>query len=180
VAKDRNLTPEDYANLKDAAKSTGVYCVPAGGALSCSKQGGTFATYGSTIAQGDPLISGLPKDYVFYVDYPTNTVPPPDPFATANTIKWQARVGACPDVVATLVVRYGSLEMASNGSDNGAFLVPEGELKISGGVTLEGTVIAKKVSSAGNASFKMSSCWLQNMPGPFLAVIPDAWIEVDR
>jgi hypothetical protein len=41
-------------------------------------------------------------------------------------------------------------------------------------------VIAENIRVRGNATFSLDTCWVQNMPGPFLGATPVQWSEIDR
>jgi hypothetical protein len=78
------------------------------------------------------------------------------------------------------VIRYGSVSFQAGTNVNGAVLAPEGQVEDRGGAAVQGTVLAKSIVMRGNSAFSLSTCWVQNMPGPFLGVTPDTWIELDR
>ena len=176
VASLRNLTEEDYANVRESARSTGLYCVPDGNGVRCLKKG-TETLVEASRQITTAMLAGMPKNYVIYMDFPKSTT---NPFSTTTTVNFTGTIGACPDKVVTVVVRYGSMQVTSAGVSNGAFLVPEGELKLGGSATIEGTIIAKKLTKQGGSTVKLSQCWVDHMPGPWLSVSPTTWIEVDR
>jgi hypothetical protein len=172
----RNLTEEDYANIRESARSTGLYCVPDGNGVRCLKKG-TETLVEASRQITTTMLANMPKNYVIYMDFPKSTT---NPFSAATTVNLTGSIGACPDKVVTVVVRYGSMQVTSAGVTNGAFLVPEGELKLGGSATIEGTIIAKKLTKQGGSTVKLSQCWVDHMPGPWLSVTPTTWIEVDR
>jgi hypothetical protein len=183
VAPKPNLTERDYQTLRDAAKSSGVYCVPSGNPneLSCTKQGASVGNVGASFGDGDPIFTGLPNSYIFYVDYPTTG----DPYAGTNTITWKHTVAPCTDDPATsksvvVVIRNGSVSMEGSAHIVGALLLPEGLFTNKGTFTHEGTIIARRLDIRGNATFSMTPCWVNNLPGPFMESIPAGWSEIDR
>jgi hypothetical protein len=78
-----------------------------------------------------------------------------------------------------LVVERGGVDYASGALVNGAFLL-DGAFKFTGNATINGTVIASEFWFRGGATFSLDDCWVQQMPGPWLAIEPVHWSEVDR
>jgi hypothetical protein len=60
----------------------------------------------------------------------------------------------------------------------GAFLIPEGQFKNTGSITVEGTIIAARATLRGSATYKLSDCWVHTMTGPFIDSTPVTWTEV--
>lgn len=177
-----NLDDQDYAALKQLAKSDGMYCtMGADGKGTCTKPTGSFSTNG-TIQDGD--LAGLGNTFIAFVDYPSNV----DPFDTKSTLTWKAALGPCSDDKAVnrnvvIIVRNGSLDLTGKDEIVGAFLAPEGKIWMrgSGGIVkIHGTAIAKEIDFGGNAEVKLSECWVNNMPGAMLQIQPATWSEVDR
>ncbi|MBA2311859.1 MAG: hypothetical protein H0V97_03560 [Actinobacteria bacterium] len=174
------LTDQDYANLKSLAQASGLYCaMDASGSGSCTTPTGSFNTNGTIQS-----VTGTGKTFVAYFEFPATG----DPFSTQRTLTWKAAVGPCSDDPAVnesvvIVVRYGSVDLTGQDEIVGSFFAPEGQawLRGSGGtVKIHGTTIAKKIDFGGNAEVKLSSCWVNNMPGALLRVTPQTWSEVDR
>jgi hypothetical protein len=172
-----SLDDQDYQNLKEAAKASGLYCfIPTSGGATCLKEG-TPTTYKSVWQDGDtPTVS----QYVSYFEFEGG-----DPYATSNTVKWKAQVGPCsydPDVNESnvMIIRNGSLSMQSGAVLTGAVILPEGQFDSQGEFTTHGTIIAQDFWLRGSASFLMSQCWVENMPTTFLDITPSKWTEVDR
>ena len=175
VAPRPALADQDYLTLRDAAKTTGIYCyVPTTGAKTCTKQGAPLAV-NNNFNIGDGHLAGLPTNFVFYVEFQD-----PSRALTTNEVKWGANVGPCGTESAVLIVRNGSWRMESNSVINGVLLLPEGNIDSQGSFDFIGTIIAKSVAMNGGGTFTLNQCWLDNMPGPFLDVTPTAWSEVDR
>jgi len=173
------LEEKDYIALRAAAQTSGMYCVPSGANLSCTKQGGAAGTFGKTIQPAD--LAGLPNNYIFYVDFASGG----DPTSVAQTLKWKASVGPCSYDPAThrsvvLIIRNGSLSMENGSTLTGAVLLPEGAFDSSGNFTTHGTIIAEEFRIRGGAVFENSACWVDNMPGPFLDTTLTGWSEIDR
>nr|MBA2601492.1 pilus assembly PilX N-terminal domain-containing protein [Actinomycetota bacterium] len=175
VAPKPALSDQDYLTLKDAAKTTGIYCyVPTTGSKTCTKQGVALSV-NANFNIGDGDLTGLGKSFVMYVEFQD-----PSKAMTTNEVKWGANLGPCGTESAVLIVRNGSWRMESNSVINGVLLLPEGNIDSQGSFNFIGTIIAKSVAMNGGGTFTLNQCWLDNMPGPFLDVTPTAWSEVDR
>lgn len=173
------LTEQDHQAMRDAARTTGIYC-QIGTTTSCTMRGqpmgGMPATWqDSNIA---PLFAAGVNNFVAYFDFVGGDT-------LSNSIKWHANVWGCnatnPDLhrSAVIVVRRGGLEF-QGAQVNGAFIM-DGELKYSGNPTLNGPIISQSgFRITGNANFSLDTCWVKNMPGPFLTTTPTTWAEVDR
>ena len=174
------LTTQDYSNLKESAKESGLYCAVAASWV-CTTPSGAYSTNGN-ITSTPP---GVGNNFVAYFDFPSSG----DPFSVQRTVTWKAAVGPC-NLDATLtksvvmVVRYGSVDLTGKDEIVGAFFAPEGQLWLrgSGGtVKIEGTAIAKRIDFGGNAEVTLTDCWVQNLPGAaFMAVTPQTFSEIDR
>ncbi len=181
VAPRPNLSERDYQALRSAAKSNGIYCVPApSNQLTCTYPGGS-STENMTFEDNNPIFSTVAKDFVFYVDFPTEG----DPYGGSKTITWKRNVRPCSYDQAisrsvVIVIRNGSISMEGGSYIVGAMLIPEGMVTNKGEFTLEGTIIARRLDVRGSATFKMTPCWVNNLPGPFLDTIPATWSEIDR
>jgi hypothetical protein len=175
------LTEQDFQTLKQAARSSGLYCTPGGGqSLSCLRDGAA-TTISSTIQTNDLGTLATRSNFIVYIEFPSGT----DPTAVNNTVKWKAAVGPCSDDPSVnrsmiFIIRNGSLTMQSGAVLTGAVILPEGRFDSEGQFTTHGTIIAKEFWVRGGATFEMSPCWVRNMPGPFLDVTTTRWSEVDR
>jgi hypothetical protein len=174
VAPTPKLTEQDYLALKDAAKSTGLYCQNIN---NCIREG-TAISLTPNIKNSD--LGGLinKNNFVAYFEFTSG-----DPFS--NKIGWDATVGPCSDDPTqhrsvVVIVRNGSLEMQSNSAITGFVLIPEGAFDSAGNYISEATVIAKEFRLRGQADLRLSPCWVRNIPAPFVDVIPKSWSEVDR
>lgn len=174
------LSEEDYALLREAAQSRGLYCaMGTDGNGTCRSPAGTFSTNGTIQS-----VAGVGNHYVAFFDYPTTG----DPFSSKQTVTWKAGQGPCSDDQSInksviIVVRYGSVDLTGKDEIVGAFFVPEGRawLRGSGGIVkIHGTVIAKKIDMGGNAEVQLTPCWVNNISTIFLKVEPLSWSEVDR
>lgn len=192
VAPTPTLSEQDYLTLRTAARQSGLYCSGSTAlTLSCTKAGGpVFAlTAGKLDAQhidggSNPANPITSKSFVVYIEFDNNGL---DPFTRKLTWSGGAAnsIGPCTTNPATslsgvIVVRRGTIDFSGSSTINGALLVPEGAVESSGGFTMEGTIIARRIYSVGNATIRLSSCWVRNIPGPFLDVTATAWTEVDR
>ena len=83
----------------------------------------------------------------------------------------------------TVIVRNGGVNYVGAGGDmiNGAFII-DGNFDTTGSLTFNGTIVSKGTISFGSSSqtIGLDSCWVQNMPGAFLTVVPGAWRQIDR
>lgn len=178
------LTEEDYAMLRQAAKDRGLYCAMTGSNTNsgtCTTPSGTFSTNGTIQS-----VVGVGNHYVAFFDYPKSG----DPFSSKQTVTWKAGVGPCSDDQSInksviIVIRYGSVDLTGKDEITGAFLAPDGQawLRGQGGsdvVKIHGTVIAKKIDIGGNAEVLLTECWVNNISSAFLSVTPLSWSEVDR
>jgi hypothetical protein len=171
------LDDQDYQNLKESAKSSGLYCyIPTSGGGNCLRDG-TPTAYKSSWQTGDlPSV----RQYVAYFEFQGG-----DPVSNSNTVGYKASVGPCSYDPATngsvvLVVRNGSLSMQSGAVLTGAVILPEGKFDSEGSFTTHGTIIAQDFWLRGSATFETSQCWVDNMPTTFLDITPSKWTEVDR
>jgi hypothetical protein len=179
IAPREGLSEQEYITLREAARSSGLYCSNTGGASSQCMVGGVSQSLSSTIQDAD--LAGLPNNFVAYFDFPSDG----DPFDSDNTIKWKADVVPCSDSSsvnrsAILIVRNGSLSMENGSSLTGAVLIPEGGFDSAGSYQVHGIVNAKQIRMRGGASVQLSECWVRNMPGALLDVTPLHWSELDR
>ena len=186
VAPQPSLSEQDYLTLRQAAKANGLYCVPAGTALSCLEGGveNHSNVTGRKINNTHIDHPNIPKNFVVFIDFPADGT---DPFTVDRKVEWTGgtAIGPCdPDPAnhrsSVWVVRNGSLDSAGGARITGAMLIPEGQFESSGNFTMEGTIIARRFLSKGTMTIRMSPCWLTNLPGPFLDVTPAGWSEVDR
>jgi hypothetical protein len=177
LAPQPDLTPEDYAALKTSAQSDGIWCSFSGATTTCTRKGVSWPGYNGTVNEGDITDGGIGNVFIAYFEYAT--------LAVNNTVKWRSSWAPCsddPDLnkQVVIVVRRGHLDISGGGAIHGAAIVPEGNVEESGGVQFEGTIIANNFSNRGNSSFRLSSCAIRNLPGPWLDVTPTSWTEVDR
>lgn len=178
VAGEHTLPEQDYLALRNAAMSSGVYCAGDSGNRTCTVNGQARNISGNI---NDSDLAGVPRNFVAFFDLPSSN----DPFSPQNTVKWDAYIGPCSDDPlvnrsVTLVVRNGSLSMQSGSTITGAVLLPEGAFDSQGTYETHGTVSAKQVRIRGGANLAMSECWVRNMPGPLLQIVPIHWSELDR
>ena len=173
IAPRTSLSDQDYLTLKDAAQSSGIYCYfPTSGGSQCTKKGAAVGGYGDA--------AGLANNFVAYFEYQDASKA-----MTSNQIHWGITWWGCnadPTLSksAVIVVRQGSIFINANTMVNGAMFVPEGTFNDKGGHTFNGTILAKRFDSTGNPKKQLDSCWVNNMPGPFLDVVPSKWSELDR
>lgn len=192
VAPNPTLSEQDYLTLRSAAKASGLYCTGTTRVtLTCTEANrdespaNPFPLGASGQLDAEELDDITARSFVVYIDF-TNE-PGSDPFSLTRTVSWSggSDIGPCStDPVqnrsAVIIVRRGSVDFAGGAEINGALLVPEGLVSSTGTFTLEGTLIARRLDLRGTATLRLSTCWLQNLPGPFLDLTGKAWTEVDR
>ncbi len=172
-----SLGVEDHDILKGAAKANGLYCyIPTSGSY-CIRQG-TQIAFTTDVA---PILASGTRNFVAYFEYPTG-----DPLN--NNINWSSEVWTAPNGCSadpsvnksvTVIVKNGGVNVTGNTQVNGAFIM-DGNFDYTGTPRINGTVIAENFRIRGNAMFTLDSCWVQNMPGPFLGATPMHWSEIDR
>ena len=181
LAPTPELSPDDHAFFKEAAQTTGLYCsFDNAGAATCTKGGAAAAGISEAVID-DGDLDGLPNTYVAYFEFPDGS----DPFANINTVKWHETTPECTDdqealESVVLIVKNGSLSMQRNASMTGAVFVEDGRLDSEGTYEIEGTVVADEIWIRGNASYRLSDCWVRNIPGPFMSLTAEGWSESDR
>lgn len=189
VAPSPTLTEQDYLTLREAAKQNGLYCTGSGALaanLSCTEANRTESANPYSLVGGQLGLTDInnitEKSFVIYIEFANDGF---DPFV--RDVKWSGTtdIGPCNTNPATnqsavIVVRRGSFSAAGGSKINGAMLIPEGTLYTGGGFTMEGTVIARRIESRGTSTLRLSTCWLRNLPGPFLDTTRVTWSEVDR
>lgn len=184
------LTPEDYADFKDAAQATGVYCTgPTAGSCTIN---GTSATAPNVWQDGDiaPILSSGTKNFVAYFDFTSGS-------ASSNTVFWKANVqpvGASGSTVCStdptanrsviFVIHNGSFSLEHGAVVEGA-LIMDGtgaQFKYNGSPLFDGPIIAPNgtINMGGGPTFQLDSCWVANMPTLLLKVTPVHWAEIDR
>lgn len=178
VAPRPELTQEDYQALRVSARERGLYCT----LTECKANGTTWSGFTalSLFGTNDITGRGFEDNFVAFFDFAS--------LAATNEVKWQASYGRCadpepattPNQSVTIVVRNGHLTMATGGEVRGAALLPEGIFSKSGTTRFVGTVIAKEIRAVGGTKFALDSCWVKNMPGPFLDYEPYHFSEIDR
>jgi hypothetical protein len=177
------LTPEDHEAIKQTAQSEGIYC-SIGSTTSCTRLGVSIPA-ANVWQDGDvaPIYTAGFNNIIAYFDFKTGT-------ETSNEIKWKADAWLEPDGCSTtnpeltksavIVVRNGGVSLQNGASINGA-LIMDGDFKFNGSVEFLGTIISKNVVNAsGGMTFKLDSCWIQNMPTIFTSAQPIQWSEIDR
>ena len=173
VVKRTGFSDQEYLTLKDAAKQSGIYCYfPTAGGSQCTKNGQTVTGYGS--------VAGLPNNFVAYFEYQDASKA-----LTTNQVLWNNSWWGCNDDPSlsksvVIIVRNGGLRIESGVQNNGALLLPEGNFTDMGNHRWNGTIISKNYYSRGTAQKSVDSCWVNNMPGPFLDIVPSTWSELDR
>ena len=109
---------------------------------------------------------------------------------TNQNISWDSSVwttgqpGGCsydPDLnkSVVIVVENGGVRISSNTQINGALLL-DGDFDYTGTPAINGTIMARDLWVRGTGNFTLNSCWVQNMPGPFLSAETSNWSEIDR
>ena len=172
-----SLNPEEHANLKAAALSTGLYCT----LTQCRIKGGTPFNNTGTFAGNDPGWATLPNNFTAYFDFPNAGYPQPP----AHRVNWSANVSACSNNQATnksavIVVHNGDFTVAGGTLLSGAIIAQEGDVSFGGGASINGSVISRSLTVGGNGNFTLDDCALANLLFPFLDLTPVRWVELDR
>lgn len=180
IAQTRNFTETEYANLRAAAKASGILCEFA---LSKCTKAGVVGPAQTTWNTAD-LPTGN-ASFVAYFEFPysTNT--------TANRITWKATWRAISGVMCNpddpadnrsvvVVVRNGSFDFGGSSALTGAVMVPEGDFDSSGTPVLHGSVTARTFRVRGNATFESSACFAGTLPTMLAEITPLGWSEIDR
>jgi len=183
-----DLTDQDLFMLRDAAKESGIYCsISSGGTQTCSKAGQAWSPSGGSgtqvsILNGDLAASPTPRNkFVAFFDFVENN--------TANEVDWRdswpSTSPLCdPDAAnrksVIIVIRNGNFAAAGTTQVNGALFVPQGDVRVRGTFTFNGSVRALRFDDVGTATFRLDDCWVNNMLGPFMDVTTFRWSEIDR
>jgi hypothetical protein len=171
LAQLQQLSEPDFVNLRNTARTTGIYCT----LTACTKNGG--ASFNPPGTWQDADLAGLPKVFTAYFDFPAVG----DPLASQRIVKWAAQWNPCSSgKAAVIIVRHGSFDMAGNNTLVGAIIVPDGLVDLSGGGRYEGTVISSQLRISGNSDLLLSQCFVENLPGVLWNVQTQHWSEVDR
>lgn len=187
IAQVRNFTEDEYASLRAAAQTNGIYCNFAAAANppgldQCWKNGLLGPPDRSWITTDLPT---GPPTLIAYFDFPSSTN------TTANTITWSATWKALSGVmcnpsdpsdnrVLVAVVRNGNFTFSGNAEVTGAFLAPEGDFDSTGTPLLHGSVTARTFRVRGNATFESSSCFAAQLPTTSSELTVEGWSEIDR
>jgi hypothetical protein len=169
------LSDQQYLTLKDEAKRNGIYCfIPTTGSPSCTKLGAAWSvSLTSGIDTTD--LSGMAANFVAYFDYQDISKA-----TTDNLIHWKATWWSCATgKSAFVIVRNGSFRIESP-QLTGTLVVPEGRVDNQGSFEFNGTVLAKTMETNGNGTFEVDSCWVDHMPGSWMAYSSYRWHELDR
>lgn len=188
------LTEEDYQTLKDAAKTSGVYCSypgVGGSGVSTCIQAGTIADTTNYFTEVRELaVTGGQNNILGYVEYRTGD-------ASANNLTRPVGAGGglgtdivypCnddPDLSKSLVtiVRGGGVNYSGAGGDkiNGAFVL-DGDWESKGDFTFNGSLIVqgKLHFQSSTQDYTLDDCWVKNSPLAFFRVATGAWSEIDR
>ena len=186
------LSAEDHQVLKEAAKVYGVYCSLPGIPPTIGDTAGAFCFKENTSQGASFDHAGMIEDvttrrnsFVAYIEFRGGNV-------ATNNISDPFSVWGCDDTdnvapdtnqSVVVIVRNGGVDYTGAAGEmvNGAFII-DGDWQVVGGYRFNGTII-----SGGNVhfhsssqNFTMDTCWVENMPGPFLQPIPRHWSEIDR
>jgi hypothetical protein len=187
VSPKSRLEEQDYLTLKAAAQQRGLYCYTNNlNVSSCTSVGQPWAgvSLAATISAWPANAAQLENNFVAYFEFQNG--------ATTREVKWGLGYGRCqepppanqPNQSATFVVRNGDFKLdqtLGQSTLRGALFVPEGKVEEAGSRRFVGSIIANQVSAKGSSSsYALDECWVQNMPGPFLDVIPFHFSEIDR
>jgi hypothetical protein len=182
IAQVRNLTEDEYSNLKTTAQASGIYCNFASTVNQCWRAGLAGAV-DYNWATGD-LPTGS-NSLVAYFDFPYSSN------LSGNLITWSATWKAISGVMCNatnpadnksvvIIVRNGNFHLAGTAQVTGAVIVPEGDFDSTGTPLLHGSVTARSFRVRGNATFESSTCFANSLPSTSGEISPAGWMEVDR
>lgn len=185
----RYPTEDEIQALKTAAQGQGIYCSYPGqggsGSTQCTRNGvSTGAAFGPVPPPGTA------HSTIAFVEYRSGT-PSQNSFELGDmgSTPSLSNVWPCSEDPAVahqsiiLYVRNGGINKGGGGVNqyNGAFIFEGNFTQANGTVRILGTVISKnRIEPNGNFQFQLDPCWVNNLNGPFLKVVPTQWMEVDR
>ena len=170
----RGLSSQQYAALKDRAKSIGTYNIGTGSVqakISAAMASGINnpVVYWDCSAASSNCSSGAVS--LSYSDFP------------ANTFAYPPQTGSCPNPypIVTVVVENGSLTFQGGNSTwfDGAFFVPDGSFNGNGGYNIVGTLFSRNLDMGGNQQWSLDSCWVTNFPGAVVQITQTGFREDD-
>ena len=173
------LTEEDHNFFREIARESGLYCkYTAALVATCTVYNmatGTPMVRNIGTSVNNAALAGLPRFYVAYFDFPAGT----DPFR--NEINWSATYpSTCSQGSGVVVIRNGSVGMRGGADFSGAMFLEEGRFDSAGSRLIEGLVLAKDFRLRGSPTFRLTQCWIDNFPGPFITTQALNWSEIDR
>lgn len=173
------LSEDQYETLRDAARSSGVYCTLSGSTITCRYSDGT--SLGNS--PFDVNLTKVSQNYVIFADFPPSTGDP----GTLPTLVFSGNsvLGTCntnPDLSRTgsVIVRYGNAEFRGNSDLDGAVIAEDGRVDIQGTADMNGTIISKELYIQGDRTVEMDMCTLNSLSFPLINVSAGAWREIDR
>lgn len=158
----RGLTEDQLANLRSQAQSMGQYWTT------------------GTWTPPNPVTH--PHAVIFFELGANDTVTLQDEL---NGYTWDGECTSSPKTIILVVNNSskgtGGVTFNSNNVLSGALFVPKGSLQFNGGVKWTGTIWADTIEKwNGSAQSKLTSCFLQNLPGGLMTVKSIRFREVDR
>lgn len=173
------LSQDQYDTLRDAARTSGVYCTLSGSTVTCRYSDGTsLGNQPFTVN-----LSKVSQNYVIYADFPASTGDP----GTLPTLRFAGNtvLGACntnPDLsrTGTVIVRYGNADFGGGADLDGAVIAEDGRVTIRGTADMNGTIIAEELDIQGDRTVEMDMCTLNALSFPLINVSAGAWREIDR
>jgi hypothetical protein len=102
-----------------------------------------------------------------------------------DSYTWNGECTSTPKTVIIVInnatTGNGGVTLNSGNDLSGALFVQKGTLKFNGTATWTGTIWADTIEQwNGSATSQLTSCFLQNLPGDFMAVKSTRFREVDR
>ena len=173
------LSEDQYEIMRDAARTSGIYCTKVGNAISCRYSDGTAVNLTS---QGVDF-SKVALNYVIFADFEPST----GETGSLPTLSLQGNtaLGACdpdPNVsrTASIIVRYGNADFGGGSDVEGAVIAESGRVTVKGQADVNGTIIAKELDIQGDRTLEMDMCTVNSLAFPLITVTAGPWREIDR
>ncbi|HEU4480268.1 MAG TPA: hypothetical protein VFS18_00155 [Actinomycetota bacterium] len=178
------LDPYDRSVLKEAARTYGLYCyIPLAGfgSATCYRMGVPVAGFTS---DWSPVLAAGYKHFVAYFEFQSGGVVSNNSIPLSTSVWDFGFTNGCnPDPAlnqaGVIVVENGGAHIVGSPFINGA-LILDGNFEFAGEGRINGTVIANTIRMQGGSDISIDSCWVGNMPGPFLGATTVHWSEIDR
>lgn len=171
------LSDDEYATLRDAARTSGIYCTRSGNATTCRYSDGTTV---NLVSQGVDFTK-VAENYVIFADFePSGGEPGSLPTLSLQGNTALADCDGDPGRTVSVIVRYGNAEFKGGADVQGAVIAEVGRVTVGGTADINGTIIAKEIEIQGDRTIEMDMCTLNSLTFPLINVSAGAWREIDR